>query len=234
MPSATCSGHPARRRRVTIGCLAAAVLVHAVLAWVLLRPAAPAPPRSSASAVVMVRWLRLSAPPAAEAPAQAAPERALPRSEVPRVRPSRVAARARNVAAPPQAAPATAVPIDGTVFALPRVAYGDAPRAAGVRAFAPGAAVPAMAPAQHVLRDQIAEHLERQLAALPPVAADGRCTLDGIDEPLLLCDSETLTAVLAEHALPLARLLAAHQRSMPGATAAAIEAHAGRFRLSQP
>jgi hypothetical protein len=134
-------------------------------------------------------------------------------------------------------APAPApLPIDGSAFALPRIGYGDAAHARDVRAFAPPRAAPVAPPvgAQDALRRQIADHIQRQLAALPASPADGHCTLSDVNEPLLLCDSEPLNAALGEHAVPLARLMAAHQRSLPGAEPALIEARAGQFRLALP
>ena len=238
-------GRHVRRRRLTIGCVVAALLLHAAAAWLLLRSAPALPPRSTAQTALAVRWLHVSAPPTAHAPDQDGPQRTPLHSEAGRPRPARVARRVRAAAAAPVfvtepvvvTPPAvTPVAIDGGVFALPRIGYGDAPGAAGVRAFAVTAATPPTPPtgAHEALRRQIAEHIERQLAALPPPPADGRCTLAGMHEPQLLCDSDPLTAALGGHAVPLARLVAAHQRSMPGGESAVIESRAGAFRLSLP
>lgn len=220
-----------------MGCVALALLLHAAVAGVLLRAAPPVPPRGGAQAAVAVRWLRVSAPPAADGADRVTPPRAVPRSEPARSRPARAVRRTHAVAAVPIAvvAPAAAPePIDGAVFALPRIGYGATVHAAGMRAFVPVAAAPVamQAGGQEALRHQIAEHIQRQLATLPPPPADGRCTLSHAGEPHLLCDSGPLTAALGEQAGLLARLVAAHQRSMPGTEPAAIEAHAGQFRLS--
>jgi hypothetical protein len=227
-------GLVARRRRMTIGCIAAALLLHAAIGWMLMRAAAPLPPRVGAqSAVVTVRWLHVSAPP--PLPAQATPQRALPRSEPARPRLARTARPARAVAAAPAVPPAAAtVATDGHAFGLPRIAYGGVAAAAGMRAFAPAAAARPPSGAHDALRRQIADHIQRHLAALPAPPADGRCALSGASEPQLLCDSDPLNAALAEHAVPLARLISAHQRSLSGAEPAVIEAQAGQFRLALP
>lgn len=230
--------HGTMARRVTIGCIAAAALLHAGVGWMLLRSAAPQPPRSSPqAAVVAVRWLRADVQANAVQTAPDALATAKPRSDAARPRPARVVRRTRAVAAAPVvAAVATPapVPIDGGVFALPRIGYGAAVHATGLRAFAPANPVSMQSGAHDALRRQIADHLQRQLAALPAPPADGRCALSRDDEPQLLCDSEPLNVALAEHAAPLARLIAAHQRNLPGAEPAAIEARAGQFRLLLP
>jgi hypothetical protein len=234
------NGLVVRRRRMTIGCIAAALLLHAAIGWMLLRAAAPLRPRvGPQAAVVALRWLR--AEPHA-APVQAvpdAPATAKPRGDAARPRPARVVRSARAVAAAPVVAsvPTRApAPIDGGVFALPRIGYGAAGHATGLRAFAPALAMPVsmQSGAQDVLRRQIADHIQRQLAALPAPLADGRCTLAAADEPLLLCDSDALTGALGDSAVPLARMVAAFQRSLPGRDAASIEARAGQFRLLLP
>jgi hypothetical protein len=226
----------ARWRRATAGCIAAALLLHAAVGWMLLHASAPLPPRGGTPAVVVaLRWLRAD-PPAA--PVQAAPDvpaTVKPRGDAARPRPARVVRRARPAAAAPviAAVPAPA-PIDGGVFALPRVGYGAAVHTAGLRAFVPAMRVSMQSGAHDVLRRQIGDHIQRQLAALPALPPDGRCTLSRDDERQLQCDNEPLGAALGEHAAPLARLMAAHQRSLPGAEPAAIEARAGQFRLLLP
>jgi len=170
-------GRHVRRRRLTIGCVVAALLLHAAAAWLLLRSAPALPPRSAAQTALAVRWLHVSAPQIAHAPDQAAPQRTPLRSEAARPRPARVARRVRAAAAAPVfvtepvvvTPPAvTPVAIDGGVFALPRIGYGDAPGAAGVRAFAVTAATPPTPPtgAHEALR----RHIAWENAVLLPVA----------------------------------------------------------------
>jgi hypothetical protein len=129
-----------------------------------------------------------------------------------------------------------AVPVDGSVFALPRVGYGDATSAHGVRGFAAATAPAATALLDNNegLRRQIVEHIGRQLDTLPASPAEGRCTLDRSDAAQLLCDSDDLRASFGAQATPLAHLIAAYRRSMPGAEPPVIELRAGRYRLSAP
>jgi len=238
VPPTAHSGHVAPRRRVALGCTAAALLLHAALGWMLLRAGAPQAPRNSpAQSVVAVRWLRATAPAAPQVAVPAAREHAVPHVDAARSRAPRARRRAPVVAAPTAVTPAAApVPIDGSVFALPRIGYGDAAPTGGLRAFAPPPAspLPLRSGAHDALRHQIVEHIQRQLAALPAPPADGRCTLSGASEPQWSCDSDLLNAAFGDHATPLARLLAAHQRSMPGAEPAVVESRFGRFRLLLP
>jgi hypothetical protein len=220
----------ARRRRIVIGGAAAAasLLLH-LAAWSLLRAAPPAAPRGSAATATPARWLQVRLLPSA---AEAAPAHAAPVHASPAPRSKRVARRAPIAVTPvPAAIVPVAAPVDGAVFGLPRIGYGaTAPGA--VRTVAPAAVAWAAAStdAHDTLRRQIAEHAQRQLAALPPAPADGRCTLADATEPQLQCDSDHLSAALGDHAPSLARLVAAHQRGAQGAPAV-LEAQAGRYRL---
>jgi hypothetical protein len=227
----------ARRRRIVIGGAAAAAsaLLH-LAAWSLLRSAPPTAPRGSAAGAMSVRWLQVSLLPMAAEPVQAAsvhaaPERTAPRraAAVPRVK--RVARRAAHAVAPPPVVVPVAAPVDGAVFGLPRIGYG-ATTSGAMQAVAPAAvAWTAESTGAHdALRRQIAEHVQRQLFALPPAPADGRCTLADAGEPQLRCNSDQLTTALGDHAPSLARLVAAHQRSLPGMPVV-LEAQAGRYRL---
>jgi hypothetical protein len=232
-----------RRRRALIGCVAAAasLALHAVL-WSLLH-AAPEPPRRErpVAAAGTMRWIHVTSLPAPARPAAAAAARAGAHSEAARARSTRAVRRARPlpvaVVAAPNAMPAeAAVLVDGSVFALPRVGYGDATRAQGVRSFAATAtpAATALLDNNEGLRRQIVEHIGRQLDALPASLTEGRCTLDRSDEAQLLCDSDGLRATFGAQAAPLARLIAAYRRSVPGAELPVIELRAGRYRLSAP
>jgi hypothetical protein len=237
---AACNVRWTRRRRAAIGGLAAAASLGLhLLLWSLLASAPELQQRARTAGAAPMRWLTARLLPTPDAPAATVPQRATAR-EAPRARAPR-RARAVAVAVTPLPiglvpAAAAPVPIDGSVFALPRIGYGEATRAAGVRGFASAAPRAIAAPfnPHDALRRQIAEHIGRQLGALSPSPDDGRCTAAAGDDTQLLCDSDRLSAALGEQAAPLARLLAAYRRSAPGGDAPALESRDGRYRLSAP
>jgi hypothetical protein len=218
------------------------VAAHALLAAALWADAARSRPPARAAGIAAaptVSWLRLLRPvPGADtAPPSAATRPAAARSNakpLPAPRPRRVPL------------PAVATAIDGSVFALPHIAFATNGAALQRTTAVPTAVAPeppplrtASAPPDLAVRNtieaarlQIARALQEQVNQLarPAMDGDGRCTLHAASQPALVCDSPALRRAVDPQAAVLAGLLHAYARA--DGLGVAIEFRDGRYRLA--
>jgi hypothetical protein len=148
-------------------------------------------------------------------------------------------ARAAARATPPAL---VAEPVDGSVFALPRIAFASA---APARWMAPAQPVPAAPPPPPLLQmqaqaaraaglAQIMSTLQQQVAAwtAPSDAGDGTCLLAAQPPSHLDCDNDSLLQLVGDRVAMLSGLLDAYRRMEPRAASLSIALAQGRYRVS--